>query len=168
MKVKLKTTFDRYGEYVTGHIEDVEMYKEVKKGIRRWKDTVYSRITHIRIPKEVFERLLDLEGEQTMSKEKIEEMAKDLCQNGGTCSLEEWNDCELAVGEYCEKCKRMAERLIAKGYRKQSEGKWVLEKEPNGKPYCFHCSVCDDEFRRIDIKVKYPYCPYCGARMKGE
>ena len=50
-------------------------------------------------------------------------------------------------------------------YDTQMLGKWVLEKEPDGKPYCFHCSVCDDEFSRIDIKVKYPYCPYCGAKM---
>ena len=20
-------------------------------------------------------------------------------------------------------------------------GRWILEREPNGKPYCFHCSV---------------------------
>lgn len=47
-------------------------------------------------------------------------------------------------------------------------GEWILEKEPNGKPYCFHCSVCDDEFRRIEIKTKTPYCPHCGAKMDGK
>lgn len=47
-------------------------------------------------------------------------------------------------------------------------GEWILEKEPNGKPYCFHCSVCDDEFRHIEIKTKTPYCPNCGAKMDGE
>lgn len=61
MKAKLKTTFERHGEYVVGHIEDVEMYKKVKKGTAKWEETAYPRITHIRIPKEVFERLLELD-----------------------------------------------------------------------------------------------------------
>ena len=47
-------------------------------------------------------------------------------------------------------------------------GHWILEKEPNGKPYCFHCSVCDEDFRRIDIRAQTPYCPHCGARMDGK
>lgn len=45
-------------------------------------------------------------------------------------------------------------------------GRWVLEKGLDGKPYCFHCSVCDNAFRRIDITTAYPYCPYCGAKME--
>lgn len=44
-------------------------------------------------------------------------------------------------------------------------GKWILEREPNGKPYCFHCSVCDDDFHYIGITVAYDYCPNCGAKM---
>lgn len=46
-------------------------------------------------------------------------------------------------------------------------GHWILEKEPNGEPYCFHCSVCDEDFRRIDIRAQTPYCPHCGAKMDG-
>lgn len=61
MKVNLKTTFERYGKYVTGHIEDTEMYEKVKSGANWWKATIYPRITHIRVPKEVFERLLELD-----------------------------------------------------------------------------------------------------------
>lgn len=61
MKAKLRTTFEMHGACVTGHIEDAEMYEDVKNGKKDWKDTVYQRITHIRIPKEVFERLLELE-----------------------------------------------------------------------------------------------------------
>lgn len=49
-----------------------------------------------------------------------------------------------------------------------THGHWILEKEPDGKPYCFHCSVCDVDFRRIDIVSGYAYCPYCGARMDQE
>lgn len=44
-------------------------------------------------------------------------------------------------------------------------GRWVVEKEPDGKPYCFHCSVCDVDFCRIEITAAYPYCPHCGAKM---
>ena len=44
-------------------------------------------------------------------------------------------------------------------------GKWLLEREPNGKPYCFHCSVCDDGFHYISILTKYTFCPNCGAKM---
>lgn len=61
MKAKLKTTFDNYGKYVTGHIVDTQMYEDVKSGKKKWEDTVYHRITHVRIPKETFERLLELD-----------------------------------------------------------------------------------------------------------
>lgn len=60
MKANLKITFDHYGKCVTGHIEDTEMYKDVKSCKRWWRDS-YSRITHVRIPKETFERLLALD-----------------------------------------------------------------------------------------------------------
>lgn len=46
-------------------------------------------------------------------------------------------------------------------------GKWMLEREPNGKPYCYHCSVCDNDYHFIGIKTQYHYCPNCGARMDG-
>ena len=44
-------------------------------------------------------------------------------------------------------------------------GCWILEKEPDGSPYCFHCSVCDGDFHYIGIKTAYDYCPNCGAKM---
>lgn len=46
-------------------------------------------------------------------------------------------------------------------------GKWLLERQPNGKPYCFHCSVCDSDFHNIGIRTAYEYCPNCGAKMDG-
>ncbi len=46
-------------------------------------------------------------------------------------------------------------------------GRWILEREPNGKPYSFHCSVCDDDFHRIGYKITSDYCPNCGAKMDG-
>lgn len=47
-------------------------------------------------------------------------------------------------------------------------GKWILEREPNGKPLCFHCSVCDNDFHYVGIKTLYNYCPNCGTKMDGE
>ena len=46
-------------------------------------------------------------------------------------------------------------------------GRWILEREPNGKPYCFHCSVCDSDYHCIGIVVASDYCPKCGAKMDG-
>lgn len=44
-------------------------------------------------------------------------------------------------------------------------GRWLLEREPDGKPYCLHCSVCDDDFSNPGIMQGYDYCPNCGAKM---
>lgn len=65
MKANLKTTCERYHHCVIGHIEDAEMYKKVKKGLSHWSETAYVRMTHVRIPKEVFERLLELDRRST-------------------------------------------------------------------------------------------------------
>ncbi len=59
-------------------------------------------------------------------------------------------------------------RQPAADVRPVVRGKWVLEYEPNGKPYCFHCSVCDGDFHYIGITTKYDFCPNCGADMRGE
>lgn len=63
-----------------------------------------------------------------------------------------------------------AEALFDAGFRKQEKkdvghGEWLLEKEPDGTPYCFHCSVCDPDFSHIGIKSATDYCPNCGAEM---
>ncbi len=50
----------------------------------------------------------------------------------------------------------------------EEHGKWLLEREPDGTPYCYHCSVCDDGFRHISITTAYAYCPFCGAKMDNE
>lgn len=64
MKSKLRTTFDRYGEVVTGHIEDIEMYDAVVSGDRWWRNGLYSQITHIRLPKKKFEELLAIDRQK--------------------------------------------------------------------------------------------------------
>lgn len=46
-------------------------------------------------------------------------------------------------------------------------GDWILERDSDGNPYCFHCSVCDRDFHYIGIKVAYDYCPHCTAKMDG-
>ena len=50
----------------------------------------------------------------------------------------------------------------------RKRGEWLLERDPDGKPYCFHCSVCDGDFHYIGISVAYKFCPNCGADMRGE
>lgn len=52
--------------------------------------------------------------------------------------------------------------------QKVKHWKWILEREPDGIPYCFHCSVCDDDFGCIGITTAYDYCPNCGAKMDWE
>lgn len=42
---------------------------------------------------------------------------------------------------------------------------WILEREPDGNPYCYHCSHCDSDFHDIGIKCASKYCPNCGATM---
>lgn len=105
-----------------------------------------------------------------MNKEQqIEEMARDICEcynNDGTC----WQD-----GKPCDfRCESMtdAQYLYEKGYRKQSEGEWLILKYER-----FTCSKCDYDFwhgytsRRAakQLLADCPtlnYCPNCGARMK--
>lgn len=45
---------------------------------------------------------------------------------------------------------------------------WILEREPDGNPYCYHCSHCDSDFHNIGIKWATKYCPNCGATMAKE
>ena len=90
-----------------------------------------------------------------MSKEKhIEEMAEDLC----ACHTE----FATGVGEIYTDYDATAQKMAAKGYRKQSEGEW----EGNG--HLKHCSVCGNvvNFNNVSSWL-YNYCPNCGAKMKG-
>ena len=58
--------------------------------------------------------------------------------------------------------------IPAADVREVKRGKWLLEREPDGTPYCFHCSVCDDDFSIIGITTKYNFCPNCGSAMREE
>lgn len=45
---------------------------------------------------------------------------------------------------------------------------WILEKQPNGKPYCYHCSNCDSDFHYVGITTAFDNCPNCRAKMDEE
>lgn len=42
---------------------------------------------------------------------------------------------------------------------------WILERDPDGKPVCYHCSACDSDRHHTSIRIAYKYCPNCGASM---
>jgi rubrerythrin len=58
----------------------------------------------------------------------------------------------------------IAKALYNKGYRKQSEGRWekrvfvIFDSEKIG----YRCSECNTTW-----DTETPYCPNCGAKMKG-
>jgi hypothetical protein len=91
-------------------------------------------------------------------KEQIEEMAVDLCLID-TCKHLSQEECNETHCVYCE-----AEALYNAGYRKQSVGEWkkrvfiVFDSEIVG----YRCSVCNTTW-----DTQTPYCPHCGAEMKG-
>jgi hypothetical protein len=63
----------------------------------------------------------------------------------------------------------IAEALYDAGYRKQSEGEWIFRNDgAYGRTRCY-CSACGKHsgiggIRENQLK---PYCPNCGAKMKG-
>lgn len=56
------------------------------------------------------------------------------------------------------------------GYRKQSEGEWGLVVD-YGESKKVECSVCEKQFffmKKGQLNIdRMPYCPHCGAKMKG-
>ena len=57
------------------------------------------------------------------------------------------------------------EVYTATGSDPDVRGRWLLERDPDGKPYCFHCSVCDSDFSKISNNAATNYCPDCGKKM---
>lgn len=84
-------------------------------------------------------------------KEQIEEMRKDLIE----IFDEEYEKRRLITPDFT------AEKMTAKGYRKQREGEWIYRENEFGNAY-YACSICDCQTR-----YKENYCSSCGARMKG-
>ena len=96
-----------------------------------------------------------------MSREKqIEEMAKDLACN--VC----WDEDEIPTLN----CLETAIRLYIKGYRKQSEGEWHTVVD-NKNDIVTECTACKKQFwfmKKGQLNIdRMPYCPNCGAKMKG-
>lgn len=96
---------------------------------------------------------------------QIEEIKRDIApllnayvaNTTGEC----WNGSEEDIG-------KVANRLIEKGYRKQSEGEW----REDIVAFCNVCSLCKAKVDRYAIKCnsgKLNFCPNCGAKMtKGD
>ena len=66
------------------------------------------------------------------------------------------------VGEIYTDYDATAQKLIAKGWSKQSEGEWIKDQESKFE-HRYHCSVCN--FYLIGEPTKH--CEDCGAKMKG-
>lgn len=78
-----------------------------------------------------------------------------------------WGDGSVTCAFYLTKAITEIENAPAVDVQEVKHGEWMLEREPNGKPYCYHCSVCDNDYHFIGITVHYRYCPNCGAKMDG-
>jgi hypothetical protein len=93
-----------------------------------------------------------------MSEEKqIEEMAKILCGMKNGCDGCMWDKVHCNERSY-------AEEIYNADYRKQSEGEWekrvfiIFDSEKVG----YRCTECSTTW-----DTPTPYCPNCGAKMKG-
>ena len=88
---------------------------------------------------------------------------------------------ECVLGGTTEYRLQVAELIYNKGYRKQSEGEWVVKAYPVDSdevvilPYEEHqhnepfCSICN-AYALLNGGEEYVisnYCPNCGAKMKG-
>lgn len=75
----------------------------------------------------------------------------------------------FAQDNYCVTINDVIMNLPAADVAEVVHGRWMLEREPDGKTYCFHCSACDSGFSHISIYNvgDWNYCPNCGAKMDG-
>lgn len=106
---------------------------------------------------------------------QIEEMARIMCgnynQENNKCLCDLVNGiCDLD----CWAGRHPAEAIYNAGYRKQTEGEWILEYETFGKMICSNCKEeapithkLNDSLQLDTVYVKKPYCPNCGAKMRG-
>jgi hypothetical protein len=106
-----------------------------------------------------------------MTKEKqIEEMAKVIGDADQRCFDMDSDDCPFHTMELglCKE-KFLATALYNAGYRKQSEGEWI--DKPTGAYGRMQswCSACGNHsgIGGIESNRHKPYCPNCGAKMKG-
>ena len=106
-------------------------------------------------------------NEKQIEKKAIEEMAKHCAyyHNGNCKNTHPFvEECDLM----CGMCGTFA-NLEKAGYRKQSVGEWIVAKTERAwndaeYPYMHRCSLCGNEEASQSLT---PYCPNCGAKMKG-
>ena len=83
-----------------------------------------------------------------MSREKqIAEIADKLCTTSYFCPTENWDSCSQADGEYCDRCRKLAERLYNAGYRKQSENMVELPCKVGDSVWCIYNYTKPKEFQ---------------------
>lgn len=74
------------------------------------------------------------------------------------------------VGEIYTDYDTTAQKMIAKGYRKQSEGEWDTITD-YGTAKSVECTACKKAFwfmKKGQLNIdRMPFCPNCGARMTG-
>ena len=110
-------------------------------------------------------RHIDKTIEEEKKIEQIEEMAKIIYDNRPIPEI--WQ----------EDAEEIAHILYNAGYRKQSEGEWIDRYNGKYANSLYVCSVCDgrallttslNELSTSTVKqILTPYCPHCGAKMKG-
>lgn len=64
--------------------------------------------------------------------------------------------------------KKAVEMLLGETYDENKSnvpGRWIIERQSDGKLYCIHCSICDSNFHITSNKVATRFCPDCGHRM---
>ena len=98
-----------------------------------------------------------------MSREQIEEMAKEICEicrRDGECI-------NVKKSIVCKDAYIEAEHLYNAGYRKQSEGEWLVYGNVNNRRAM--CTNCRKEFavQKGMLQLQhFPNCPLCGSRMR--
>lgn len=87
---------------------------------------------------------------------QIEEMAREICVSrcGQVC-------CDACPEDNTCLYYEIAEALYNAGYRKQVEGKWKQAYNSYPRYVCTNCN-------HLYNNKEYKYCPYCGAKMKGD
>ena len=101
-----------------------------------------------------------------MTKEKqIDEIAKFICNFPQCVWYNSIGECANTECQIVDK----AEALYNAGYRRQSEGEWI--DKPTGAYGRMQswCSACGKHsgIGGIESNRHKPYCPHCGAKMKG-
>lgn len=107
--------------------------------------------------------------EEQNEKQAIEEMAE--CMINIQHDFNEYcakpcRECEMGGIVNCENHYK-AERLYNAGYRKQSEGEWMVYGNVNNRRAM--CTNCRKEFavQKGMLQLQhFPRCPLCGARMR--